>query len=154
MSKRRFFFYSGDINIEHGGFFYALDTWKDGYVDVVRVTPASDAGGPDNVFWIDVLTVNIPKGEKLKEALESCGWLSGDQGVMYNKMTLAKRKHVIVESCVMTGVYDQHSSQMIRIGPPDPFHVKSKDKEWDAPIKYRANVSLRNLAREKCRTDC
>lgn len=147
----RRFFYNGDINIEHGGYFYALDTWKWGYVDVVRVTPCSDVGGPDNVFWIETLTVNIPEGEKLKSALETCGWLSGKQGTEYNEMTLAQRRHVIVDACVSYGHYDQHSSEMIRIGPPDPFHRRSNDPEWDAPKKYRANTSLERLAREKYR---
>lgn len=147
----RRFFYNGDVSIEHGGFFYALDTWKWGYVDVVRVTPTSDVDGPDNVFWIEKLVVNIPKGEKLKDALRTCGWMDNPLRKEFAELTVARRRHVIVDSCVSVGIYDQHSSEMIRIGPPDPFHGRSNDPEWDAPTKYRANTSLERLAREKCR---
>ena len=49
--------YFGDVNIEHGGVFYTLKGYRDGYVSAVRVTACSDAGGPDNCFWMEHLTL-------------------------------------------------------------------------------------------------
>jgi len=43
--------YSGDINLECGGFYW-LDDGSD-YIQAVVVTPCSDAGGPDNLFHVD-----------------------------------------------------------------------------------------------------
>lgn len=44
--------YSGDLNLECGGFY-----WKDegdvDFVMAVEITPCSDAGGPDNLFYVE-----------------------------------------------------------------------------------------------------
>src|ERR1700685_3511801 len=50
MAKR--WHYMGDINLEYGGYFWREDG-ADDYVLCVRVTPCSDAGGPNNLFWIE-----------------------------------------------------------------------------------------------------
>lgn len=57
--KRKHWHYQGDVNIEHGGMYYCLDGFDQGYAECVRVTPCSNAGGPDNTFWIEQLTVDI-----------------------------------------------------------------------------------------------
>jgi hypothetical protein len=70
--------YRGDLNIEYGGYFYndeGPDSMPD-YIEMVRVTPASDGGGPDNLFLIEKGSVYIPvdRPATLKSAADCCGW--------------------------------------------------------------------------------
>lgn len=72
MAKR--WFYSGDADIENGGFFYDLSNFDDlGYAQAVRVTPCSDAGGPDNVFWVEMLSVNTGDKDAIRLAYSGVG---------------------------------------------------------------------------------
>lgn len=48
--------YIGDINLECGGMFYKYDDGFD-YCEAVRIVPASDMGGPDNLFRIETGTI-------------------------------------------------------------------------------------------------
>lgn len=129
-------YYNGDINIEHGGYFYNLDNVKWGYVDVVRVTPCSDVGAPDNQFWVDRLVVNLKTDPvKLQEVLDTCG---------YTMEEANDNIHMLVDAHVASGAYDQDFSECVQIGAkPDPFH----DGRWDnVPVDkvLRGNTSLRN----------
>jgi hypothetical protein len=138
MSRR--FFYSGDVNIEHGGVFYCLDSWKLGYVDALRVTPCSDAGGPDNIFWIEELTVNIREGTELDRIFACVG--------MYHKSDMPKGasyRHAMVDAHIYYGAYDIESSYTVQIGPDDEFY---DGREKITPDYFlRASVNLRKLAR-------
>lgn len=137
--------YSGDINIEYGGMFYTLKDWKWGYVNVVRVTPCSDAGGPDNCFWVDRLTVNIREGEKLRPIIETMGHVGNPE--WHDKgMTPAQWCHYLVDAHVAYGAYDTDSSTMVRIGKPDPFY-SGREGEFVPDIILRGNTSLRNYVR-------
>lgn len=55
--------YSGDINLEYGGFFWRTDEFCTYYVEAIEVTPCSDAGGPDNKFHITTGTIYMPDDE-------------------------------------------------------------------------------------------
>lgn len=136
MSRR--FFYSGDRNIEHGGYFYDLSTWKWGYVGALRVTPCSDAGGPDNLFWIEELTVNLREGEELRSILQTCSIEELPKG--------AARRHAIVDAHVQYGAYDFNPIDTVQIGPGDPYY--SGFDRFEPTRKVRAGTSLRNLARK------
>lgn len=171
--KRRRWFYSGDISIEHGGVFYNLGPFEDGYVDAVRLQPCSDAGGPDNVFWIEHLTViihdgwkhafwgpgdtaaarrahralhDMPDAERTESALTCCGW--DDQIAEWDKLTLAQRKHVITDACISYGHYDQTESEMVSLGKPE--FTKNREGEWKPATILRANTNLRKYVRAKC----
>ena len=50
--------YNGDMGLEYGGFYWREDG-ADDYVLAVRVTPCSDAGGPDNLFHIESGSIYI-----------------------------------------------------------------------------------------------
>ena len=65
--------YLGDVNLEHGGAYFRESDWSD-HVDCVQVTPCSDAGGPDNLFWVESGTIYLGNPEHVTSALESCGW--------------------------------------------------------------------------------
>ncbi len=150
--KRPFWHYTGDKSIEHGGTFYNLDNWRWGYVVAWRVTPCTDAGGPDNLFWIEELTVNIDtKGQKLEAALKCCGWLDDLQSEEYKKMTPDRRRHVIFEAFLSYGAYDIESTETVQIGKRSPFfNYESRGFDMPKDIKQlRGNTSLRNYVRSK-----
>lgn len=66
--------YNGDVNLECGGFFWKEDG-ADDYVLCVRVTPCSDAGGPNNQFWIESGSIYMPNDpDKRRRALSVCGY--------------------------------------------------------------------------------
>ena len=73
----RIWHYNGDINLEHGGFYWQEpdDTGTADHVYVVDVTPCSDAGGPDNLFYIEKGSIYIgTDSERIKSALAcACG---------------------------------------------------------------------------------
>jgi len=140
MAKRRFF-YSGDVSIEHGGYFYCLDSWQWGYVDALRVTPCSDAGGPDNCFWLEEITINIrDSGPELNSVLSVCGL------TLETLPTGAARGHALVDCHLSHGTYDMHASTMVQIGPNDPFY-SGRDR-FTPDYRLRASVSLTRLARK------
>lgn len=137
MARR--FFYSGDVSIEHGGMFYCLDSWQWGYVDALRVVPVSDAGGPDNVFWLEKLTINLRTGAELDSILQTSGWTREDipKG--------AASRHFLVQAHVSYGAYDCESVATARIGPACPY---SSHRECPPITHYlRASVDLHKLAR-------
>ena len=144
----RRFFYNGDRNIENGGYFYSIDTLKWGYVEAVQVTPCSDASGPDNQFWIERITINIPTDpDKIESALDTCGYDLTD----LNFPDAWHRTHMLIEACVTSGLYDRESIECIQIGKSDPLHGGRGDP---IPVDkvLRGNTSLRRYARRLCST--
>jgi hypothetical protein len=138
-------FYSGDVNVEHGGVFYTLEGAKWGYVDAARVVPCSDAGGPDNCFWVDVLTVNIESAAHKHLALNYCGVSLAD----FNQWDDKTKLHATIEALVSHGAYDQESSTMVRIGKPDEYY--GGREEFNPSRTFQHNASLRNIARRALR---
>lgn len=105
--------YNGDINLEHGGYFYTLDNLKYDYADAWRVVPMSDAGGPDNQFWLEELTVNLPtEPARINNVLGVCGYECDCD----NLPSKRAKQIMLLEACVAYGSYDQTSSVAIRIG--------------------------------------
>lgn len=137
-------FYNGDVNPEYGGFFYTLENVKFGYVDAVRVTPCSDAGGPDNCFWLEVLSVNIERRQgDIDEAISFCGWTDE-----YRSSSKAQKTHMLIAACVSAGFYDCDST-MVRIGKPDEYY--NGVKEFNPDCVFRAGTRIGNLARRALR---
>lgn len=141
-------FYSGDRNIEYGGYFYSLDGWQWDYVSAVRVTPCSDAGGPDNCFWVERLTVNIRDGLQLD-------WVMGCVGLdreQLRKLSRAQKRHALIDAHIAYGAFDTEHSEMIQIGKEqDKFH----SGDIYIPTKVlRGNASLRRYVRSMAREHC
>jgi hypothetical protein len=176
MDKRARKFYSGDLNIEHGGFFYTLDNFDRGYVDAVRVTPCSDAGGPDNVFWIECLSVLIPEQTppkplpgltqeqtdahhelhgtkpemgKFEYAMAGIGYDSEDMWDQWRKFTAAQRRHILVYACESYGLYDLHESETVQVGAVQDEPQNLDGARYTPDKVLRANASLYNYARGK-----
>lgn len=129
-------FYSGDVNIENGGYFYSLKNWQFGYVDAVRVTPCSDANAADNCYWVDMVTINLREGVELERALLCIG-----QSIADLPKNACKR-HIIIDACLAYGYYDV---------VPMVVQIGSKQSEYGEPIRVekmlRGNVSLYRYAR-------
>ena len=64
--------YNGDVNIRYGGYFWKEDG-ADDYVLAVRITPCSDAGGPDNQFWIEQGSIWLGDAAKQADSLDIIG---------------------------------------------------------------------------------
>lgn len=137
--------YNGDVNIEHGGYFYSLAGFKNGYVSALRVVPCSDAGGPDNCFWIEYLTVNL-LADRRQQALDCIG-VDADA---YKALSRSARRHVWIDASLAYGHYDQGYSEMIRIGKPDPFY-SGRESEFNPNRVLRAGSSLYNYAKRQFR---
>lgn len=140
-------FYNGDVNPEYGGLFYTLETVKLGYVDIVRITPCSDAGGPDNCFWIDVLNVNIERcQDDIDKATSDCGWTDE-----YRSSSKAQKTHMTIVACVAAGFYDCDDCDrtMVRIGKPDEYY--NGVGEFNPDCVFRAGTRIGNLARRALR---
>lgn len=154
--KRKVWHYSGDVNIEHGGYFYNLDNWQYDYVEMVRCVPCSDGGGPDNQFWVEDLTVNLPHGvtkletdaARVKMILD-CG-MDMDE---YAGCTERVQRHWLVDACLQYGKYDTNTTFEVQVG-------KEIDPSWsgrefvalqgsDLNV-LRSNASLRNWVRARC----
>lgn len=72
MSKHRWN-YSGDVDIRQGGLFWREDD-ADDYVLAVRITPCSEGGGPDNLYYIENGSLYLPNDfVKRKSALGVIG---------------------------------------------------------------------------------
>lgn len=115
-----------------------------GYADVVRLTPCSDAGGPDNIYWLECLTVfGLNDPDRLRYASECCGW-------EVNTKPRTIRDWVTLADAMMSyGYYDQAntypraSNEIVQVGPDDGGN------ENIAPsVRLRANANLMRYMRK------
>lgn len=121
--------YSGDVNLEYGGFFWKEDGQED-YVLAVRVTPCSDAGGPDNLFCIEIGSIYLPNDERRKAALACIG--SGDN----DAPTRAELAYAFLAYCGM----DIDETWVVRIGRAEECSAAGWNPEPD--IVLRGNARL------------
>lgn len=146
----RYFYYYGDIAIENGGTYYALDTWKDGYADVLRVTACGDAGGPDNEWWIEQLTVSFdPKRYTKDPDIDSCLKVIGSDLAQISGMRSKPRRRLVIEACVAYGKYDVIQQRAVRIGKE-----QAGGREWGGNPgieQLRGNTSLKRVVRDMLR---
>lgn len=124
MSKR--VYYSGDVNLEYGGVFYSLANAQYGYASAVRVTPLSDAGGPDNQFWIEPLTINFKRDALQTKSMLACIGLENEP---------APNAHVLIDAALAYGFYDQEAVETVQIGAASGLPA--------VDTVLRANASLR-----------
>lgn len=109
--------YSGDTHLECGGLYWKWDGGPD-YVSTVRITPCSDAGGPDNLFEVEAGSIFLPQDNDTRwKALDSIGW--GPQRDFIGPYELGR----LVDAFL--GYYgterDVYAPRIVRIGGPDKF---------------------------------
>lgn len=140
------FTYSGDVNAEHGGMFYSVANLQYRYADVYRITPCSDAGGPDNLFWIESLTVNLPDRAELRSAACPAFEYSGVSQETLDRMTPVQRDRFAIECAVSTGHrIDVDVRCTVQIGPAEPARREFGDVKPD--VVLRAGSLIRNYCR-------
>lgn len=129
--------YHGDVNLEYGGSFYCLEGLEDGYAEVVNIYACSDAGGPDNCWWVDEHTVNIPSDHRVLElALLYCGSTPNTNSSLEQVIALHDY-----------GEYERDSSLLVQIGPDDPYY--SGYEPVDPDIRLRAGTDLDKWVRRR-----
>lgn len=117
-------FYSGDRNIENGGYFYNLSTWQWDYVEAVRVTPCPDMDGPDNLFYVEKLTLNIRKGDALKSVLACSGSIIfNEEGEPFKQ---SRNLRGVLSHANGRGVFRIHVDQLNEKGRPARHGSKGK----------------------------
>lgn len=141
-------YYYGDVDIEHGGFFYDLETndWDNGFFDVVRVTPASHVGGPNNQFLIEALTGLVPDTAK---SLRFCVVFGAEDDT-----EAPTSKHVIAAACIAYGKYDpancfpDHHSTVVQVGKRDEY--MPEDNPFGKPSMFLGkNTDLREWIKQQ-----
>ena len=132
--KKAKWVYMGDVNIRHGGtyFFNNDEDVKYGFMSVVRVTPCSDAGLPDNQFWIEWGNVTgFDSPAHIADAMTVCG----TEGPIDN-ITLA--------DCLMAyGNFEIDTTIVVQIGKEDPFY-NGQQVPSTPDYQLRDGSSLRN----------
>ena len=158
--------YSGDMDIREGGFFWrpsSRDPFPQAdYVDAVRVTPCSDAGGPDNVYLIESGSIYIPR-DKYESALECCGYdlMTGPRGALMIQGGTGESVHVdspqgramLVDAFLAYHGVERESwngEHYVQIGPRDSFYEEGRGGWNPRPDKVvRANTSLERYVRRE-----
>jgi len=103
--------YQGDVDLRQGGLFWR-ETGDDEMAWIVRVSPCSDAGGPDNLFRLAAGHVHIPGDpDRRGKALAALGLSPKD----------ASRQDLVTAFAAWQAP-DFDEERVIRIGPPDRFH--------------------------------
>lgn len=133
--------YNGDLNIHEGGYYWREDGSED-YVCAVRVTPCSDAGGPDNLFRVEAGTVYIGGSserdvQRRASALACIGIDAPEE---------AQRRD-IVEGLMAYGGMDDREETVVRIGKPQ----EQESGGWSPlpDVILRGNASLRRYIKRE-----
>jgi hypothetical protein len=139
MAKR--WHYSGDINLEHGGYFWKEDG-ADDYVLAVRVTPCNDAGGLDNMYWVEQGSIYLPNdSEKRKRALDCCGWINTDKPSRAMLIDAFLAYQGMEPDCVA-------GTTIVSIGKPEEGRSGWNDRTVP-DVQLRRNATLRNYVRRE-----
>lgn len=144
--------YTGDMNIENGGLFWKGES-SDDYVEVVEVTPCSDAGGPDNLFHVATGTLYMPH-DKRQDALDTCGYKLVDGGILdctgeVHPLDTLHGQTLLVDAFRGSHGIERDSETVVRIGPVDEYSggVNGWNPEPDTIL--RADAKLRNYLRKE-----
>lgn len=121
--------YNGDVNVEHGGYWWRQERPDDDYAEVVDVIPESDMGGPDNVFIITAGVVYLGNENALESALKYYGY-NGDTPSLSEK----------VGAMMSYAGMDTDYTDVIRIGEPDPY---ARDSNYE-PEQIHGNWKMKN----------
>lgn len=123
--------YNGDMGLEYGGFYWKENGWDD-YVLAVEVVPCSDAGGPDNLFYIDSGSIFICE-DKLDSALDTIGMTRAE----------ASRADIVFAMKAYHGI-ESDWSRVIRLGKDESDYMRGGGGWNPTPdIILRRNTNLR-----------
>lgn len=134
--------YSGDMNVEYGGYWWQEDGAND-YVNAVRVTPCSDAGGPSNLFWLETGSIYLGDKARQDNSLSAIGVEPGE----------ATRRDYVEAALAYYGIERDcwNGERVIQIGKPqeagDSWQWGGVDR---VDVQLRGNASLARFIRSEC----
>ena len=131
--------YCGDVSICHGGLYWQ-DSGDSDYVNAVKVTPCSDAGGPDNLFWIEKGTIYMP-ADKADYVLSIVG---------ETKETAKPLDYVLAFDAyhgIESDLYGTHL--VVQIGKTQDEPGRGWGAEREPDYILRGNASLRKFVRRE-----
>lgn len=99
--------YFGDANYRHGGYFLSEDwkqTYKDGYVDVLKITDLDSGCGFSEALLVEKLTVIIDNEKVLQSAFDFCGYSDNLPHKNSNNYKL-----MVIDAMLSYGHYDPYS---------------------------------------------
>lgn len=127
--------YVGDVNLEHGGFFWKHERPNDDYVEIVEIIPDSDMGGADNVFHVYVGSLYLDVSlDEMKAAFKCVGDATQQD---FPELVYALKAYMGFD------VSEMHS---IRIGKIDPITNDATVPEIDI-WQIRGNTKLKNYVK-------
>lgn len=132
--------YNGDINLCYGGFWWKEDDAED-YVMAVRVTPCSDAGGPDNLYHVEQGSIYMPAdAAKRHSALSCCGYENEETPARFMLVDAFLAYHGIDRDA-------RNGETVIQIGK----HKEDTSRKGWSPepdVVLRGNASLKRYIRK------
>ncbi|QIV65815.1 hypothetical protein Cp1R7AA1_025 [Mesorhizobium phage Cp1R7A-A1] len=136
--------YSGDINREYGGFYWREDG-ADDYVRAVRITPCSDAGGPDNLYSIEQGSIYIPADHaKRLSAISMFGYTMDANGVVTDTTgtvaTPEQARMYIVEAMLAYHGIESDSDTILQIGRAQENNPGGWSPEADIVKPHNLNL--------------
>lgn len=143
--------YSGDMNLEHGGFFWKV-TPGDDFAEAVEVIPHSDVGGPDCMWWVHKGSIYLPEDmDKRRSALACCGYSLTDTGdvedgtgTVYSLDTLDGMTLLVDAFNAYHGIERDHVDTVVQIGKLTDY---DPDPVAEPDVILRGNAKLRNYVR-------
>ncbi len=157
--------YSGDVTIEHGGVFYFEDgsDLSPDYMRAVRVTPASDGGGMDNRFMIEVGSVYMPNEDiqRMRSTADICGYTLDDDKTLFNPAFPSERfpfqspkwRARMFDAWLAYWGIDGAQQFVVQVGTemPDERYRSQFLDNAEVDYKLRSNVNLRKwIVNEFC----
>lgn len=131
--------YNGDIGLEYGGFYWREDG-ADDYVLAVRVTPCSDAGGPDNLFHIESGSIYIGTDPKRRASALDCIGQTPDDST----------REDVVYALMAYGGIERDWEQVIRIGKDESDYCGSNGWNPEPDTGLRKGTDLRKYVERNC----
>lgn len=122
--------YMGDRDLECGGFYWREDGAED-YVIAVQVTPCSDAGGPDNLFYVEEGPIYL-NPDKAADVLSVIGMTPEE----------ATRADIVYATLAYSGI-ERDSEAVVRIGKDQSDYCRGGGWNPEPTDILRGNASLR-----------
>lgn len=149
--------YCGDIDIRYGGYFFRDEGDAD-FMPIVEVVPASDGGGPDNVFQVETGWVFMPVDDvkRMRNIASICGYTVHDDGALdagrgnVFRFQSPEWRAAYLDACkAYHGIEDDDRlTRVVHIGP-----AERDASGWLSNVEpdfvLRANASLRNFVRRE-----
>jgi hypothetical protein len=130
--------YIGGLNCEHGGAWFDLSTWDDGYVSAVRVTDLDGSCGFTGACMIEHVVVNgTDNAERIRAALRSCGCSA-------RGLTKAATRRMLADALMHYGfASSDHNYQ--------PYHTEIVQTHADGPMTFKERKADKRLHNTRLR---